>query len=122
MRLRISKPVVTGILGAVAGALNGFFGTGGGMILVPGLARWVIPDGKKALATTLLIVTALSLTTTAVYALSGRMDWAGALPYMLGGLIGGYAGGRWFKRVPSHWLRRAFAIIVIAGGVRAVFS
>ena len=41
-----------------------------------------------------------------------------ALPYLLGGAAGGWAGGRWFKGMNVLWLRRAFGLLLIYGGAR----
>jgi uncharacterized membrane protein YfcA len=41
-----------------------------------------------------------------------------ALPYLLGGLVGGFVGGRLMDKVPVIWLRRIFAAFLLYGGVR----
>ena len=44
-----------------------------------------------------------------------------ALPYLLGGRLGGFLGGRMFKKLNMAWLRRAFALLILYGGVKALF-
>ena len=45
----------------------------------------------------------------------------GALPYLLGGTVGGMFGGKLFKGVNMLWLRRGFAILILYAGIRAAF-
>ena len=42
-----------------------------------------------------------------------------ALPYLIGGTVGGWAGGKWFKGVKMPWLKRSFGLLLIYGGVRS---
>ena len=46
------------------------------------------------------------------------LDWLLAVPYLLGGLGGGFVGGRLFQKVSNLWLRRIFACFLLYGGVR----
>ena len=43
-----------------------------------------------------------------------------ALPYLAGGLAGGWLGGRLFKKLSMVWLRRGFALLILYGGVKAL--
>ena len=104
--------------GALAGAANGFFGAGGGMVLVPLLLGWLKLEEKQAFATSIAVILPLCLVSAAVYWFRGELDAAAALPYLLGGLIGGWLGGKWFTRVPDGWLRRGLALFLLYGGVR----
>ena len=53
--------------------------------------------------------------------LRGSLDFMTALPYLAGGLVGGFIGGRLFKKLNMDWLRRAFALLILYGGVKALF-
>ena len=105
-------------IGAAAGIINGLFGAGGGMILVPLLSSWAGLDYKNALATSVAIILPLSVASVLVYTLRQGFDLVSAIPYALGGLAGGIIGGRIFKNVPAKWMRRIFALFVIYGGVK----
>lgn len=107
--------------GAAAGVANGFFGGGGGMILVPLLTRWCGLEQRKAFATSVAIILPLCALSSAVYFFRGGLDFRLALPYLIGGLIGGFAGGRLFRRLNMDWLRRVFALLILYGGVKALF-
>ena len=108
------------LLGAAAGTANGLFGAGGGLILVPLLTRWIRLPEKAAFATSLAIMTPLSLASLAVYLLRGGVDVTFAWPYLLGGAIGGAIAGPLFSRLPVIWLRRAMGLFLLYGGVKAV--
>lgn len=43
-----------------------------------------------------------------------------ALPYLIGGTVGGWLGGRWFRGVRVVWLRRAFGLLLLHGGARCL--
>jgi uncharacterized membrane protein YfcA len=107
--------------GAAAGALNGVLGAGGGVALVPLLSYVIKLEPRKAFATSVFIILPISCVTAAVYFASGRVDFALAAPYLVGGFVGGIVAGKFFKKLPVVWLRRIFGAVLIVGGLRAVF-
>jgi uncharacterized membrane protein YfcA len=118
----ISPTIKCAVAGSVAGALNGFFGAGGGMLLVPLLIRWVKMDERRAFATSVFIILPLCIVSAIVYLLKFRIDFMLALPYLTGGLIGGFIGGCCFKNIPTSLLHRAFGLLLIYGGVRSLLQ
>lgn len=109
------------VSGAAAGLVNGFFGGGGGMLLVPLLSRWLKLGDRKAFATSVAIILPLCILSSAIYLLRGGIDLSIALPYLLGGGIGGILGGKLFKNVNMLWLRRGFGLLILYAGFRAAF-
>ena len=109
------------LAGGAAGLVNGFFGGGGGMVLVPLLVLWCGLDQRKAFATSVAVILPLCALSAAIYLFRGGVDFAAALPYLAGGLLGGLLGGKLFKRLNMVWLRRGFALLILYGGVRALF-
>lgn len=108
------------LLGSAAGAANGLFGAGGGLILVPLLTRWIRLSEKAAFATSLAIMTPLSLASLSIYLLHGGVDVVSSWRYLLGGALGGALAGPLFSRLPVIWLRRIMGLFLLYGGVRAV--
>ena len=106
------------VSGALAGAVNGLFGGGGGMVLVPLLSGWCGMEGKRSFATCVAVILPLSAVSAAVYLLRQGFELAAALPYLLGGLAGGLVGGRLFRCISVEWLRGLFAAFLVYGGVR----
>lgn len=80
--------------GLAAGALSGFFGIGGGFLIVPALIAATGMPILHAVGSSLVAVTAFGLTTSANYALSGLVDWPLAALFVAGGMLGGLAGVR----------------------------
>lgn len=56
----------------------------------------------------------------AVYYVRGGLPVSSSLGYLLGGAAGGVLAGRIFGRLRTLWLRRAFALLILYGGIRAV--
>lgn len=108
------------LAGAAAGVVNGFFGGGGGMVLVPLLAGTCRLDQRRAFATSVAVIAPLCALSAGIYWFRGELELAAALPYLLGGLIGGLVGGRVFQKLSMVWLRRAFALLILYGGVKAL--
>jgi uncharacterized membrane protein YfcA len=80
--------------GFLTGALSGFFGIGGGFLIVPGLMFATGMVIINAVGSSLVAVTAFGATAAFNYARSGLVDWRLAAVFILGGLCGGLAGGR----------------------------
>ena len=101
--------------GAGTGLLSGFFGIGGGFLIVPSLLASTHMPMINAVATSLVAVTAFGLATAGNYALSGYVDWLLAAVFIGGGVIGTIAGAAVSRRLTGKdTLRRIFAVIVIA--------
>jgi uncharacterized membrane protein YfcA len=67
------------------------------------------------------IILPLCLVSLGVYVSQGQLDFAAALPYLLGGFAGGLLGGRLFGRVPDKLLHRGLGLLILYGGVRSLF-
>ncbi len=78
--------------GLATGTFSGFFGIGGGFLIVPGLLASTRMPMINAVGTSLVAVTAFGLTTAVNYAFSGLVDWGLAVAFILGGIAGGMAG------------------------------
>ena len=110
------------LAGLLAGAVNGFFGTGGGMVLVPIFLRGAGMDEKKALANSVAVIAPLCALSLIIYITKQSFDLSEAWPYLAGGILGGGASGILFKKVNSEILRRVFGAALICGGIRALVS
>lgn len=100
--------------GAGSGSLAGFFGIGGGFLIVPGLTAATGMSMAEAVATSLIAVTVFGATTAANYAASGFVDWPVAFAMIAGGLLGGLGGGAMAGRLAAgrDVLRFAFSTLV----------
>ena len=104
--------------GLGVGLAAGFFGIGGGFLIVPALIAATAMPMRSAVGTSLVVVTALGLTTATSYALSGYVDWSIVALLVAGGSAGALAGIALGRRLAGHkaLLERLFALAVIAVG------
>jgi len=85
--------------GLGTGLFSGFFGIGGGFLIVPGLVAATRMPMINAIGSSLVGVTAFGLTTAVNYAFSGLVDWLLAAAFIAGGIVGGSVGARVAKRL-----------------------
>ncbi len=114
-------PLLIGI-GFAVGLLSGFFGIGGGFLIVPGLMLATGMPLTIAIGTSLVAVAAFGAATAASYAVSGLVDWQIAGIFVFGGLIGGIAGialGN-ILAAREQALNVVFAGLVVAVGIYVV--
>lgn len=119
-------PALVG-LGLVTGTLSGFFGIGGGFLIVPALMLATGMPIMNAVSSSLVAVTAFGLTTAASYAWSGLILWELAGLFIAGGIAGGWIGTRSARQLAARRgaLNMVFAAVIIAVAlymlVRTVF-
>jgi uncharacterized membrane protein YfcA len=104
------------LIGVIAGAISGFFGIGGGFLIVPGIMLGSGMAMLNAVGSSLFSVGIFGLTTATSYALAGLVAWTVALEFVAGGIVGGLLGLKAATRLASRKaaLSRIFAVIVFA--------
>ena len=110
---RTNAPKVVGF-GLGSGAFSGFFGIGGGFLIVPGLVAATGMPMLNAIGSSLVAVTMFGLTTAASYAISGLIDWPLAAVFVGGGIVGSVVGGaasRLLARKTAA-LKTVFAVLI----------
>lgn len=108
--------------GTATGVLSGFFGIGGGFLVVPGLIAAVDLPLLAAVGSSLVSVTAFGMTTAANYALSDLIDWRLVVLFVTGGVFGSLFGGGVASKLArrKQALTQAFAAIVASVGLYVV--
>lgn len=106
------------IAGGAAGLANGLFGGGGGMVFLPILSRGGALSQRQLFATCVGVIFPVCLVSAAVYFFRGSLSLSAALPYLAGGLIGGFFGGKLYGKVPTKWLKWLFAAFLFYAGVK----
>jgi uncharacterized protein len=109
--------------GFAVGTASGFFGIGGGFLVVPGILAATRMPLIAAIGSSLVSVTAFGATTAINYAISGLVDWRLAGIFLAGGVIGGLVGGRALVRLSrkKRVLSIIFAVVVAAVGFYVVY-
>lgn len=102
--------------GLAVGALSGFFGIGGGFLIVPGLMAASGMAMLHAVGSSLVSVGAFGATTATSYAFDGLVDWRVAGLFVAGGIIGGLIGASLSSRLATHKnaLQRVFSGVVFS--------
>lgn len=109
------------ILGFLTGLASGFFGIGGGFLLVPALFLGANLKMKEAIATSLFIIFLFGMFGLASYLIQGReINLLISGIFVVGGSAGGVIGAFYAKRIDQLWLRRIFSIFIILIGL-AIF-
>jgi uncharacterized membrane protein YfcA len=109
-------------IGLAVGLFSGFFGIGGGFLVVPGLILATGMPLTSAIGTSLVAVSAFGAATAASYAVSGLINWPLAGLFILGGVVGGLVGASLGKVLAARkrLLNLVFAGLVIAVGLYIV--
>lgn len=106
------------LAGLCAGAVTGLLGAGGGMVLVPLLTLLTPIPEEQVFPTSVSVILPICAVTLAVTAALGAVDWAAAMPYLLGSGLGGLLAGKFGKKLPVVWLHRLLGIFILWGGIR----
>ena len=107
-----SLPLI-GSLGAVSGFVAGLLGVGGGLIMVPVLTGPLKIPMKSAVASSLVAVAIFSIPALITHIILGHVDWAFALPLMLGVIPGAQIGARITIGSSDRSIRLLFGALII---------
>lgn len=106
------------LAGLFAGMVNGLFGAGGGMLLVPLLTLLTPIEDTSVFPASISIILPICLVSLTVTAITGEIAWVQAFPYLIGSAAGGVLAGLWGKKIPVKWLHRGLGILILWGGFR----
>jgi uncharacterized membrane protein YfcA len=109
-------------VGFGTGLLSGFFGIGGGFLIVPALMLATGMSLPFAIGTSLIAVTTFGAATATNYALSGLIDWRIAFLFIAGGVAGGIAGAALGRVLAARKgaLGTVLAVVIVAVGVYVI--
>ena len=99
--------------GLGVGFLSGFFGIGGGFLIVPALTTFSTIDIVQAIGTSQMAVSSFGFLTAIKYFLKGYVDITFTLLYVVGGIIGGWAGTYFMSMIPQSTLKKIYAVLLI---------
>ena len=109
------------LIGLFSGFVNGLFGSGGGILLVPIFNNLVNTEEHKSHATALAIIFFLTTTSSIFYVSSGVYDTSLTIKVGIGSIIGGYIGAKLLSKVNGKFLRITFGLIMVIAALRMVF-
>lgn len=117
----VKSKLILVLVGGFVGFINGFFGGGGGMAVVPLLVLVCAYQSKAAHATAMCVILPICVFSAATYLLEGSFDLKIALPVCCGFLIGGTFGAIALKKIRVDWLRYVFSALTLFAGVKMLF-
>lgn len=106
------------IAGALAGAVNGLFGAGGGMVLVPALTSLTELPEDAVFPSSVSIILPICVVSLAVSSQTSGLPLQTAWPYLLGSIPGGLLAGLLDGKLPVKWLHRVLGGMILWGGMR----
>ena len=110
----------TWIAGACAGAVNGLFGAGGGMVLVPLLGKLTDLEDDSVFPASVSIILPICIVSLIFTTRLDNIPWNAAWPYLIGSAVGGIPAGLLGKKIPTLWLHRALGVLILWGGIRYI--
>ena len=106
------------VAGACAGAVNGLFGAGGGMVLVPLLTCLTDLDDEEIFPASVSIILPICLVSICFSFRDNTVTFGSVLPYLLGSVAGGILAGFIGKKIPTKWLHKFLGLLIIWGGIQ----
>ena len=110
------------LIGVLGGFFSGFFGAGGGLIILPALIHFVKMEETKARGTTIVTVFVAVLVSTIIYSKNHFLYWSIAVPLAIGGTIGGWMGAKLVLKISNQILNRVFDFFLIYTAVKLFFA
>lgn len=115
------KKIAVILFGVLIGAVNGFFGGGGGMVVVPVLTKLFGLSQKEAQATALFVILPLSIASAIIYFCYNSINFATGWPVMLGIVGGGVIGATLLNKLNNKLIKGVFVFFMLLGGVVLLF-
>ncbi|MBR7140716.1 MAG: TSUP family transporter [Clostridia bacterium] len=109
------------LVSSAIGFVNGFFGGGGGMLLVPLLEKVMKCPVKKSHATAIAIILPISIAGAITYVINGFFDVGAVISVSGGCVVGGIVGALLLKKLPSQIVGLFFSLAMLAVAVKLVF-
>ena len=111
------------VAGTVVGLLTGFFGVGGGFVIVPALVLALGFTMAEAVGTSLLVITINSVVALSTRLQAGSIEWGTVIPFTIASMIGVVIGSRLASTRDSSSLQRWFVgLLVVVAVYTAVRS
>ena len=104
--------------GLCAGAVNGLFGAGGGMVLVPLLTKTSHLEEREIFPASVCIILPVCIVSLFMSVPAEGIRLGLLLPYLAGSAVGGLIAGLWGKKIPTLWLHRLLGVLILWGGIR----
>lgn len=109
------------LCGLMTGAVNGVFGGGGGMVVVPLLKNMLGFDERRAHATAILVIAPVCAASAVTYLVNGYFSPQVVIPAAIGSVAGGALGALALNKLPEFIVNAVFVAVMLVAGVRLLF-
>ena len=109
------------LFGALIGVINGLFGGGGGMIVVPVLTKFFGFSQKEAQATALFVILPISIASSIIYITHNSINFATSWPVIISIIAGGAGGALLLNKLNNKIVRIIFIALILLSGVSMLF-
>lgn len=104
--------------GGIAGLINGLFGAGGGMVLVPILSHYTDLEKRQIFPCSVSIMLPICIISLCAGLKLNHLPLQDGWPYLIGGAVGGLLSGFIGHYIPVKYLHRILGILILWGGIR----
>ncbi|MGO1371603.1 MAG: TSUP family transporter [Senegalia sp. (in: firmicutes)] len=108
------------LIGLSTGFINGLFGSGGGLLIVPSLIYILNIERHKAHATAISIILPLSIISTYIYMKNNLIDFNIVFFISIGAMIGSFFGAKFLNKISTTVLKKAFSLLIIYISIRLI--
>ena len=109
------------LFGALIGVINGLFGGGGGMVVVPVLTKFFGFSQKQAQATALFVILPISIASSIIYITHNSINFATSWPAILSIIAGGAGGALLLNKLNNKVVRIIFIVLILISGFSMLF-
>ena len=107
--------------GTAAGIINGIFGAGGGMVLIPLLSAITDITESALFPSSVAMILPMCVLSLFFTSFLNPIPWTTAFPYLLGSALGGLLAGIFGKKIPAVCLHRGLGCLILLGGIRCLY-
>jgi uncharacterized membrane protein YfcA len=122
IRLDMATAVKVVLAGSFIGLLTGFFGVGGGFVIVPALVLALGFSMPDAVGTSLIVIAVNSTVALATRLPSGSVEWGTVIPFTIASLIGVFVGSRLASTRDPSFLQKWFVVLLVVVAVYTATS
>lgn len=112
------KKAKIALAGIAAGAINGLFGAGGGMVLVPLLSKGGEIEENSLFPSSVAVILPICIVSLVSSSFGTDLPYAEASPYLIGSALSGWIAGTIGRKIPVIWLHRILGVFILWGGIR----
>jgi uncharacterized membrane protein YfcA len=122
IRLDMATAVKVVLAGSFIGLLTGFFGVGGGFVIVPALVLALGFSMPDAVGTSLIVIAVNSTVALVTRLPSGSVEWGTVVPFTIASLIGVFVGSRLASTRDPSFLQKWFVVLLVVVAVYTATS